>query len=376
MLLVHLHHQQTLLLQRLHHVGEALEADLPLLEAGIVVEDGGLQDGRVHALEALALEALQRGGEGREPVGLVQLVLLRVGGVQADHQRGLLRPAAQLVRLGGDQRDQLAEGGAAEAALAEVAAQAHQRVLELAGIHLLLLLILHDGLHLLDQLVQIAHAGLALVLLLLLGLLGRYGLQEHEFAAGIDEDARGHLRAGDAQHELAHALELAHQGRVVAVAGDDAEAVDQRIGVGHLHGVDDQLDVQVVLLILSVAQGRLHQKGVGEQHLLQIGIAVGVAVDLAQQDVAPNLDLLNDREQHAGLAACVFQVHKDREIGFSHLYSPSVHFRFSGLRHSSSGSTKRPSLRTSTSSKYISPPPHSGVWMQTRSQCSADSLPL
>lgn len=44
------------------------------------------------------------------------------------------------------------------------------------------------------------------------------------------------------------------------------------------------------------------------------------------------------------------------------------HIRFSGFRHSSSGRTKRPSLRMSTSSNQISPPPYSGVIMSTKSQ--------
>lgn len=52
------------------------------------------------------------------------------------------------------------------------------------------------------------------------------------------------------------------------------------------------------------------------------------------------------------------------------------YIRFSGFRHSSSGSTKRPSLRMSTSSNQISPPPYSGVIMSTRSQWMADLLPL
>lgn len=52
------------------------------------------------------------------------------------------------------------------------------------------------------------------------------------------------------------------------------------------------------------------------------------------------------------------------------------HIRFSGFRHSSSGSTKRPSLRMSTSSNQISPPPYSGVMMSTKSQWIADLLPL
>lgn len=52
------------------------------------------------------------------------------------------------------------------------------------------------------------------------------------------------------------------------------------------------------------------------------------------------------------------------------------HIRFSGFKHSSSGSTKRPSLRMSTSSNQISPPPYSGVIMSTKSQWIADLLPL
>lgn len=52
------------------------------------------------------------------------------------------------------------------------------------------------------------------------------------------------------------------------------------------------------------------------------------------------------------------------------------YIRFSGFRHSSSGRTKRPSLRMSTSSNQISPPPYSGVIISTRSQWIADLLPL
>ncbi len=63
----------------------------------------------------------------------------------------------------------------------------------------------------------------------------------------------------------------------------------------------------------------------------------------------------------------------DKEAGRP---APSPYTRFSGLSPSSSGSTKRPSLRTSTSSNQISPPPHSGVWMSTRSQCTLERLPL
>ena len=50
--------------------------------------------------------------------------------------------------------------------------------------------------------------------------------------------------------------------------------------------------------------------------------------------------------------------------------------RFSGFRHWSSSGRNRPSLRMSTSSNQISPPPYSGVWIWIRSQCTAEWLPL
>ena len=52
------------------------------------------------------------------------------------------------------------------------------------------------------------------------------------------------------------------------------------------------------------------------------------------------------------------------------------YFRFSGFRHSSSGRINLPSLRISTSSNQISPPPYSGVIISTKSQWIADLLPL
>ena len=46
------------------------------------------------------------------------------------------------------------------------------------------------------------------------------------------------------------------------------------------------------------------------------------------------------------------------------------------LKMLSFGSRKRPSLRMRVSSNQISPPPYSGRWMQTRSQWTAEWLPL
>ena len=123
---------------------------------------------------------------------------------------------------------------------------------------------------------------------------------------------------------LAHALQFGHQRLIVAVAGDDAEAVDEGVDVSHFHGVDDQLDIQIVLLALAVAQRRDDGEGVGQQALFEVGIAVRVAIDLAQQYVAAYLDLFDDVAQHGLLRAHVFQVYKYCKIRFTHKKTPLI----------------------------------------------------
>ena len=58
--IVHFDDQQALLFQLLHHVAEALEADLALVEIRVVGLNGRLQDRGIYAVEALGLEAVQR----------------------------------------------------------------------------------------------------------------------------------------------------------------------------------------------------------------------------------------------------------------------------------------------------------------------------
>lgn len=58
--------------------------------------------------------------------------------------------------------------------------------------------------------------------------------------------------------------------------------------------------------------------------------------------------------------------------------SPSAPYapRFSGFSGHRSSGTNWPSLRSSSPSTQISPPPCSGRWLHTRSQCTAEWLPL
>ena len=51
--------------------------------------------------------------------------------------------------------------------------------------------------------------------------------------------------------------------------------------------------------------------GVAEQHLLQVAEAVGVAVHLAQQDIAADLDLLQNAVEGGDLRAAVLQIDKN-----------------------------------------------------------------
>lgn len=142
-----------------------------------------------------------------------------------------------------------------------------------------------------------------------------HALQKLELVAGIDENGAGGLAAADAQDKLAHGLEPAHQGGVVAVAAYDAEAVNKLVFIGDLQGVDNQLDVRVVFLGNAVAQGGHHRKGVAQKDLLQVAEAVGVAINLAQQNIPADLHLFQDAVQGGHLGATVFQIHKNGKLG-------------------------------------------------------------
>ena len=63
-------------------------------------------------------------------------------------------------------------------------------------------------------------------------------------------------------------------------------------------------------------------------------------------------------------------------IGIVRFCQSGVDDRFSGFSPSSSGRTKSPSLRMRVLSKRISPPPCSGVWIWTISQCTLERFPL
>ncbi len=124
-------------------------------------------------------------------------------------------------------------------------------------------MVIQDALHQFEQFGLVPAAVVRGFLGLLRGAPRLDRLQKLELVAGVDEDGAGHLRARDAQHKLAHGLQLAHQGGIITITGHDAEAVNQGIGVGDLHGVQYQQDVRIVFLRHTVAQGGHNSKGVG-----------------------------------------------------------------------------------------------------------------
>ena len=260
------------------------------------------------------------------PVGLAQLghALVARSLLQAHQHRMVVVDYAYVpVALRG-QLQELAECRTAIVALVEIGAESEQRGLELRGVHHVLFLIRQHRLYQSAQLAQLvrlfAHA-------LCRSRLGRIGhrLQEYELVAGLYEYRRGHLAAGNAQHMLAHRFELAHQGRVVAVARHYAEAVYQLVAKRHFQRVYHQLYIEVVLLIVSVAQRGHHVEGVGQQHLLQLRIPVRVAVDLAQQYVAAYLHLFDYAGEHTLLRAGVLQVNEYGIIRSTQFSPPFTH---------------------------------------------------
>ena len=285
----------------LEDIGEAAEADALFGEIGIAADDIGLEDGGVDALEAVVLIALKLGGEGRLPgIAAQGLAFLRAGsrsvGHQGNHHVVGIVADADGAKVRGQLSQQLAERGAAIGLFVKLRAQAQQHTFKLACIHFILLGFREDAFN------QLAQRFLVLDVVLhgrFLGLgadlpPGADAFHKLELVAGVDKDGAGYLAAADAQHKLAHAFQRAHQRHIVAVARYDAEAVDQRVGIGGFQRVDDQLDIGVVFLRRPVAQRGDDHEGVGKQNFLQIAEAVGVAVDLAKQDIAADLDLFEN----------------------------------------------------------------------------------
>ena len=254
------------------------------------------------------------------PVFLAQLGrgLLADGHGCGHHHVKIIAADAQTAKLLAELVQHLEEGGAAIGLFVEIRPQTQQDALQFAGVQLVLVgLLLQDAAQKLVEfgfVQRLLVVGSSLFLARFLADAGADVLQKLKFVAGVDEDGAGGLAAADAQHKLAHALEPAHQRRIVAVAGHDAEAVDQRIGESHFQRVDHQQNVRVVLLADAVAQAGHHREGIGKKHFLQVAVAVGVAVHLAQQDVAANLHLFQYVQQGGDLRAAVFQVHKQGEF--------------------------------------------------------------
>ena len=232
----------------------------------------------------------------------------------------LLAFHAERAELLGEPRNQLAEGGKADALFGEIRPQAQQHALDLAGEHLPAVALLEDG-H--DQVVHIRQRQRLDLLPLRALLAAGDAFQELELAAGVHKYAAGRLASGNAQHKLAHRFQLADERHIVAVAGNDAEAVNQRIGVGHVQRVDDELNIQAVLLVAPEPERGHDREGVGQQNLLEVGIAVRIAVNLADEDVAANLYPLDHVHQHALFAAAVFKIDKQRKMR-SHQTHPFV----------------------------------------------------
>ena len=137
-----------------------------------------------------------------------------------------------------------------------------------------------------------------------------HALQELELIASVDKYGAGGFASADTQHEFAHALQAPNEGGIVAVAGYDAERVNERVGERNFKSVHNKLDIGVILLRDAIAQGRHNGEGIAEQQLFKVREAVGIAVDLAQQNIAADFDLFEDRVEGRHFRAAVFEVNK------------------------------------------------------------------
>ncbi len=203
-------------------------------------------------------------------------------------------------------------------------------VLDHGGIQHLLVLPLQGG-HRADQKVK----GLALFLGQPLGQVGRpllvalQVLVVHELVAVVPQQVAGGGLHAHPDHPLAVLLELAHQGREIAVPGHDDKGVHVALGIGQVYGVHAKAYVGRILAGL-VALGYLDQvHGQLVQLLLVLGVAAPVGIGLFDHDLAlfhqPGQDEVHLEALGAGEPqGQVLEVYKHRQraaVGF-HASSP------------------------------------------------------
>ena len=104
----------------------------------------------------------------------------------------------------------------------------------------------------------------------------------------------GELPSADDEHLAVVLLELFDQRDEVAVAADDDEGVDVRVGEGHLERVEGQVDVGAVLVAAGGEVALHHADGMLREQPAVVAGAFPVAVGDLGNDLAAFLDGLED----------------------------------------------------------------------------------
>src|ERR1700720_871962 len=107
-----------------------------------------------------------------------------------------------------------------------------------------------------------------------------------ELVAVVDQQVGRGVLDADADDVLVVLLELRDQGREVAVTREDHESVQVLLGIGHVHGVDDHLDVGAVLARVELLRdvNELDRRLV--ERALVVAVALPVGVGLLDDDLA------------------------------------------------------------------------------------------
>ncbi len=159
--------------------------------------------------------------------------------------------------------------------------------------------------------------------------IGQQRFKADELVAILLENRRGKRLAADHEHRLAVFLELVHQRDEVAIAADDGEGVHMRVREGHLQSVEREVNVGSVLIAARRGNSLDHLHGVFGHLPGSAILAPPVGISEFGDDVAALLERIQrerdvkfppQRGFQSNLDVVVIDKHRDIQF-FLHSYS-------------------------------------------------------
>jgi hypothetical protein len=137
-----------------------------------------------------------------------------------------------------------------------------------------------------------------------LGAVGGFRQQRfiaHELVTILLQNRAGECLAADHEYSLAVFLQLVHQRNKIAVAADNGERVDVRMGEGHFQRIQRQVDVAPVFVSARRRQALHHLHGVLRHRPRRAFLAAPVGISELGHQVSSFFERI-ERERYIELA--------------------------------------------------------------------------